>query len=291
MDIVKQADMGQPLTVEERDLALINRWSRKALTAEEVYAFAVRLCDNQVDRDGERFPVETLEELARLFVGKSGIFDHQWSAQGQTARIYRTELVRDADVLTTEGEPLCYLKGYAYMLRTRSNQDLIAEIEGGIKKEVSVGCAVAQSRCSICGENIRDCPHEKGMTYDGKLCWADLVGATDAYEWSFVAVPAQKEAGVMKSMRKDMEQLEREAELGRKYLRKLKDEVVRLGGLAELGLERDTLKAIAGRLEEPELEGLRAAFQRQVDKAWGVETQLKAPEGLELEQRDGAFLI
>lgn len=291
MKISKQAGLDEGLALDEKELELINAMSRKKLAAEEVYAFAVRLCDNQVDRDGERFPVETLEELARLFVGKSGIFDHQWSAQGQTARIYRTELVRDADVLTTEGEPLCYLKGYAYMLRTRSNQDLIAEIEGGIKKEVSVGCAVAQSRCSICGENIRDCPHEKGMTYDGKLCWADLVGATDAYEWSFVAVPAQKEAGVMKSMRKDMEQLEREAELGRKYLRKLKDEVVRLGGLAELGLERDTLKAIAGRLEEPELEGLRAAFQRQVDKAWGVETQLKAPEGLELEQRDGAFLI
>ena len=291
MKISKQAGLDEGLALDEKELELISAMSRKKLAAEEVYAFAVRLCDNQVDRDGERFPVETLEELARLFVGKSGIFDHQWSAQGQTARIYRTELVRDADVLTTEGEPLCYLKGYAYMLRTRSNQDLIAEIEGGIKKEVSVGCAVAQSRCSICGENIRDCPHEKGMTYDGKLCWADLVGATDAYEWSFVAVPAQKEAGVMKSMRKDMEQLEREAELGRKYLRKLKDEVVRLGGLAELGLERDTLKAIAGRLEEPELEGLRAAFQRQVDKAWGVETQLKAPEGLELEQRDGAFLI
>ena len=294
MNVNKQAGVDQTLILDENELELINAMSRKTLTEEEVYTFAVRLCDNQVDRDGERFPVETLEELARLFVGKSGIFDHRWSAQGQTARIYRTELVRDAGVLTAEGEPLCYLKGYAYMLRTQSNQDLIAEIEGGIKKEVSVGCAVAQSRCSICGENIRDksrCPHEKGTTYDGKLCWADLVEATDAYEWSFVAVPAQKEAGVMKSMRQDMEQLEREAELGRKYLQKLKDEVVRLGGLTELGLERDTLTAIAGRLEEPELEGLRAAFQRQVDKAWGMETQLKASEGLELEQRDRAFLI
>lgn len=291
MKISKQAGLDEGLALGEKDLELINAMSRKKLTAEEVYAFAVRLCDNQVDRDGERFPVETLEELAGLFVGKSGIFDHQWSARGQTARIYRTELVRDETVLTQAGEPLCYLKGYAYMLRTQSNQDLIAEIEGGIKKEVSVGCSVAQARCSICGENIRDCPHEKGMTYDGTLCWADLVDATDAYEWSFVAVPAQKEAGVMKSMRQDMGQLEREAELGRKYLRKLKDEVVRLGGLAELGLERDTLTAIAGRLDEPELEGLRAAFQRQVDKAWGAEPQLKAPEGLELEQRDGAFLI
>lgn len=291
MKISKQAGLDEGLALDEKELELINAMSRKKLTEEEVYTFAVRLCDNQVDRDGERFPVKTLEELARLFVGKSGIFDHQWSARGQTARIYRTELVRDEAVLTEAGEPLCYLKGYAYMLRTQSNQDLIAEIEGGIKKEVSVCCSVAQARCSICGENIRDCPHEKGMTYDGKLCWADLVEATDAYEWSFVAVPAQKEAGVMKSMRQDMQQLEREAELGRKYLQKLKDEVIRLGGLAEMGLEHDTLKAIAGRLEEPELEGLRAAFQRQVDKAWGVETQLKAPEGLELEQRDGAFLI
>ena len=33
MDIIKQADMGQTLIVEERDLALINRWSWKVLTA------------------------------------------------------------------------------------------------------------------------------------------------------------------------------------------------------------------------------------------------------------------
>ena len=291
MNINKQAGVDQALVLDEAELELINAMSKKTLTADEVYAFAVRLCDNQVDRDGERFPVETLEELAGLFVGKSGIFDHQWSAMGQTARIYRTELVREEGTLTQAGEPLCYLKGYAYMLRTDRNRDLIAEIEGGIKKEVSVGCAVAQSRCSICGENIRDCPHEKGMTYDGRLCWADLVGATDAYEWSFVAVPAQKEAGVMKSMRQDMEQLEREAALGRKYLQRLKDEVVRLGGLTELGLEQDTLKTIAGRLEEPELEELRAAFQRQTDKSWGAESQLKGLEERDFGQRDGAFLI
>ena len=79
----------------EEELALVNRQSRKELTAAEVYLFAVRLCDNEVDRDGEQFPQATLEQLAELFVGKSGIFDHRWSAGGQTARIYRTEVVRD----------------------------------------------------------------------------------------------------------------------------------------------------------------------------------------------------
>ena len=295
MNINKQAGVDQGTALDQTELGLINAMSRKKLTGEEVYTFAVRLCDNEVDRDGERFPAETLEELAPLFVGKSGIFDHQWSAAGQTARIYRTELVRDESVLTAAGDPLCYLKGYAYMLRTECNRDLIAEIEGGIKKEVSVGCAVEEARCSICGENIHDrsrCAHEKGREYSGKLCWADLVHATDAYEWSFVAVPAQKNAGVMKSMRMDMAQLEREAALGRKYLQQLKDEVVRLGGVAGLALEQATLKSIVQRLEEPELDALKKAFEVQVDKAWGVETQLPAWEQpIPAESRDGAFLI
>ena len=295
MNINKQAGVDQSAALDQTELGLINAMSRKKLTGEEVYTFAVRLCDNEVDRDGERFPAQTLEELAPLFVGKSGIFDHQWSAAAQTARIYRTELVRDESVLTAAGDTLCYLKGYAYMLRTEGNRDLIAEIEGGIKKEVSVGCAVEEARCSICGENIHDrsrCAHEKGREYDGKLCWADLVHATDAYEWSFVAVPAQKNAGVMKSMRQDMEQLEREAALGRKYLQQLKDEVVRLGGVAGLALEQETLKGIVQRLEEPELDALKKAFEVQVDRAWGVETQLPAWEKpIQAESRDGAFLI
>ena len=67
----------------------INRLSRASLSAQEVYAFSLCLCDNEVDRDQERFPEKTLEQLAPLFVGKSGLFDHSWSARGQAARLYR----------------------------------------------------------------------------------------------------------------------------------------------------------------------------------------------------------
>lgn len=73
------------------------------------------------------------------------------------------------------GEPGCYLKGYAYMLRTQENEGLIAEIAGGIKKEVSVSCAVSRCVCSICGHDIHDrglCSHVKGRTYEGKRCIA-----------------------------------------------------------------------------------------------------------------------
>lgn len=93
MDVRKDAGLEQSVTATEEELALINRWSRKELTAEEVYAFTVKLCDNEIDRDGERFTTGALEALAEKFVGKSGIFDHRWSAAGQSARIYKAEVV------------------------------------------------------------------------------------------------------------------------------------------------------------------------------------------------------
>ena len=191
MRVTKQAETGAGFAVDEQDLELINRFSRKELSAQEVYTFGVRLCDNEIDRDGERFTEQTLKELAELFVGKSGVFDHQWSAKGQTARIYRTEVVREQGQITGMGDVSCYLKGYAYMLRTERNQDLIAEIEGGIKKEVSVGCAVGRRVCSVCGGEPGECGHVTGEISEGKRCCVELLDATDAYEWSFVAVPAQ----------------------------------------------------------------------------------------------------
>ena len=76
----------------QEELALINQFAKTDLTEEQVYTFSVRLCDNEVDRDFERFDGAALERLGELFLGKSGIFDHQWSAERQTARIYRTEV-------------------------------------------------------------------------------------------------------------------------------------------------------------------------------------------------------
>ena len=61
------------LTQEE--LQAINRYAKAELTEDQVYTFSVRLCDNEVDRDLERFAAEALETLGELFVGKSGIFD------------------------------------------------------------------------------------------------------------------------------------------------------------------------------------------------------------------------
>ena len=294
MRVTKQAQAGAGFAVDEQELKLINEWSRKELSAEEVYAFGVRLCDNEIDRDGERFTEQTLKELAELFVGKSGVFDHQWSAKGQAARIYRTEVVREEGQVTGMGDTACYLKGYAYMLRTEGNRDLIAEIEGGIKKEVSVGCAVGRRACSICGGEPGECEHVKGERYDGKLCCVELTDAVDAYEWSFGAVPAQRKAGVVKGFavgEEELEQLKKEAAMGRRYLASLRREVARLGGLAQENLDAAMLRSVTAKLDEHDLLALKGAFEEQVRKIYPMEPQLTESGEFETPERDRAFLI
>ncbi|HOR21853.1 MAG TPA: hypothetical protein PLY43_03940 [Ruminococcus sp.] len=186
--------------MEKTVLDKINKFTRRPLTEEEVYVFPAVLCDNDIDRDGERFSDEALETLRELFVGRTGIFDHKAAAANQAARIFDTELAEDPSRKTKDGRPYKFLRAKAYMVRTEENRDLIAEIDGGIKKEVSISCAAAVRRCSVCGNdrNSGGCAHVNGKTYAGRLCHTILDKITDAYEWSFVAVPAQVRAGVTK---------------------------------------------------------------------------------------------
>ncbi len=41
----------------------INRFTRRKLTEDEVYVFSVILCDNDIDRDCERFSDGALQSL------------------------------------------------------------------------------------------------------------------------------------------------------------------------------------------------------------------------------------
>jgi hypothetical protein len=160
-----------------------------------------------VDRDIERFTKASLDSLAKLFVGKSGIMDHRWSAEKQIARLYRCE-TEELSEKNSLGEARVVLRGSAYMLRTEANTPLIEAIDGGIVKEVSVGCRMSDCTCSICGKTLKldwrtwtyqcETGHIKGEEYDGKRCVGELKEPQEAYEFSFVAVPAQRGAGVTK---------------------------------------------------------------------------------------------
>ncbi len=183
-------------------LSHLNALTRRTHTLDEVYLFDVILCDNEIDRDGDCFSDSALAELQKRFVGVTGIFDHDPRSGNQNARIFRTEIVTDPERRTKTGQPYRCLKANAYMVRTDGNADLIREIDAGIKKEVSISCAVGKQVCSVCGADRlkAPCSHIKGRTYGGKLCYTTLDGVNDVYEWSFVAVPAQRGAGVTKTL-------------------------------------------------------------------------------------------
>ncbi|MEW3478835.1 ParB N-terminal domain-containing protein, partial [[Clostridium] symbiosum] len=86
------------------------------------------------------------------------------------------------------------------------------EFPGRMRDQVAAACQVSAPKlarlkvirerliCSICGTDRREtyCGHCPGQEYEGKRCHIDLDDPTDAYELSFVAVPAQKGAGVIK---------------------------------------------------------------------------------------------
>ena len=40
--------------------------------ADDDYTFTVKLCDNEIDDDNERFSSQCLEQMAEMFVGKYG---------------------------------------------------------------------------------------------------------------------------------------------------------------------------------------------------------------------------
>lgn len=201
--IHKSAEV-ENLDVTAEDMKKINKLALSPLQPDDVFTFKVIAGDNEIDdRNYEPFDLEALKDLKKLYVGKTVIKDHRRTADNQVARIYDTELVAEPKT-TGAGEAFTKLVCKCYMIKTDSNKDLIAEIKAGIKKEVSTGIRPKKAICSICGvDNVKSyCAHWGGREYDtpnGKqTCRFTLSGAKEAYELSFVAVPAQPRAGATK---------------------------------------------------------------------------------------------
>ncbi len=222
------------MEVSLKDLEKINSYALSKLEPADIFAFKVSMAGNEIDRDYEVFPRSTLVKLANLFVGKTVVKDHEHKSDNQIARIYSTELVEnDLARMTKTGEVFTQLVAKCYMVKTSKNADLIAEIQAGIRKEVSLGCRVDKAICSICGtDNVKTyCEHFPGKRYNNnQLCYFSLENASDAYELSFVAVPAQAHAGTVKSYGKKPCH-EEEMKMRRKAIEDVR-EVLREGGIA-----------------------------------------------------------
>lgn len=195
MNEILKAALAKAATLTNEELALVNRQTLRPLKADEVFTFKLAACNTEVDRENERFTRDALEQMAEKFVGRTVLRDHRWSAESQTARVYAAQVDEENGVAT--------LILLCYMPRTNATQDTITAIESGILRECSVGLAVGRVECSICGADQTDtvCRHRAGREYDGQKCYFSLSDVQDVYEISLCAVPAQPEAGVVKSKR------------------------------------------------------------------------------------------
>ena len=269
--------MSKQNEITEQELAKIREYTRKDVTADEIYTFSLILCDNETDRDNEKFTEDSLNKLAGMFVGKTGIFDHNMSAGGQTARIYSAAVEKDPSRKTSDGDDYICVKAKAYMMRTAANENLIAEIEGGIKKETSVGCSVRSIRCSICGNDIRTekCGHRKGETYGSKKCSWLLCDPEDAYEWSFVAVPSQRNAGVIKSHK--IEDKSKYPDWVEEFRQEMKQDIIKDGAGLLPFLGNSLLGDICDCLSLKKLREMRDALKEQRKKQLPLVSLLAAP--------------
>ena len=236
------------------------------------------------------------------------------SSSDQKARIFTTWLEEDKTKKTSVGESYTALRAKAYMLITDENRNMISQIEGGIKKEVSVGCSMGSMTCSVCGKDMKthECQHLKGKTYGKKLCHGILDDAKDAYEWSFVAVPAQKNAGVTKSCKNEsfrktvsdklqgsekhfskkyVEALEKKALEGEFYRKQLTADIRKYALITMNKVNVDSFTAHCEKMEISDLKELADSLRSQASEIIPVTLQLKSPTVKKTDSNNNSFKI
>lgn len=57
--------------MDSKELDLINQYTKRRFSADEVYTFSVVLCDNEIDRDFECFDSTSLEKLAEMYIARA----------------------------------------------------------------------------------------------------------------------------------------------------------------------------------------------------------------------------
>ncbi|OGB61490.1 MAG: hypothetical protein A2Y94_14010 [Caldithrix sp. RBG_13_44_9] len=128
-NVIKQ--MGEP---GDAEWEIIKRLMVKAekFKKEDIASYEVKLANNQVDRDHERFHEDVLESFQKTLVGKAFLIGHTWGPPGR-GRFFA------ASVENIDG--ILWLLGKFFMLKNY-NQELIDHVDAGIWNWVSIGFRV-----------------------------------------------------------------------------------------------------------------------------------------------------
>jgi hypothetical protein len=179
------------------DLDLINQFTKRKFSADELYVGSMLLCNTEVDRSFERFTLDGLGQFQQTIVGKSLLIghDHQAAPEGL---FFDAAIAQDGSgKKDLSGSDVQHLAASFYLVKTKQNEHLRAQIDGGVYRYVSVGFMYEELTCDICGNSLfsQDCPHIPGREYDvdGTKVTATAVytGKAEAVEGSIVYLGCQ----------------------------------------------------------------------------------------------------
>lgn len=180
-------------------LATINGYALKELTADEVYVRKCLLAHNAIDRDNERFPESLLDNFASTLPGKSLLFGHDRRSYFPLGLFFdaSTEVMTADQFKQLTGEEarlpegvtsVKVLWGWFYIVKTGSAEDMIANIEAGIYRHVSIGFTAADMNAVKKEAN-------------GPVLFWEYVGPGEALEGSLVWLGAQPGATAQKALK------------------------------------------------------------------------------------------
>lgn len=161
-------DLGGTMRPSDEQLAKINQFTRKDVTADEVVAFKTLSCNDVEDRDEDVFTTDCVKDFAALdgvysSVGKSYMLDHEYKTANAVGRIFGVEVANEDGVT--------WLRNEVYIPKTERYAGLIEDIDFGINWAVSVGVTLGKSSCAICDAGFSSwgywCQngHDKGAYY------------------------------------------------------------------------------------------------------------------------------
>lgn len=129
----------------------------KPVTKEDILIRTMFLVSDEVNSYGGRFPAEELDKLTELVVDSPVMVGHT-KEKLPIARNFKAEVVpRDRH---------SWVKVWFYWLKSsRDALSLKENIDHGIYKECSLGFVFEFPECSICGQDMRKCPHIPFTSY------------------------------------------------------------------------------------------------------------------------------
>jgi len=128
------------------------------LGEDDVYVRAMYIVSDQVNSYGGCFPVDEHDGLLSLLIDAPVLIGHRKDSLPIARNFHAERVIRD---------DANWIKVYFYWLKeSERGGELSRNIDGGIYKECSISFIFAFPECTICGRDIRECPHQPFVEYD-----------------------------------------------------------------------------------------------------------------------------